>query len=159
MENHVKRDPIPGGNLRHFSRGKDGPGGVPYNDKPVFERRSICKFQLLALRTVRGADQSDRKQTGKPLAKETSTTLSSHQFLLLVYDADETERVRLRRYLSNVPVEAQVPDPVTAAAPPHSGMPFRVQPVAPEIDWVLTGMITFGGLTKASLHIVKRRHR
>ena len=48
-----------------------------------------------------------RKQTGKPFAKETSTALSSHQFLLLVYDANETERVRLRRSLSNVPVEAR----------------------------------------------------
>ena len=107
----MKRDLVPGGNLRYFSRGKDGPGGVPYNNKPVFKRRSISKFQFLALRTVRGADQSDRKQTGKPLAKE--TTLSSHQFLLLVYDADETERVRLRRYLSHVPVEAQVIAPVS----------------------------------------------
>jgi hypothetical protein len=63
----------------------------------------MSKLQGLALQAARGSEHCHRNQTGKAFAKETSTTLSSHQFLLLVYDASERQRVRFRRCLSDVP--------------------------------------------------------
>jgi hypothetical protein len=78
MENHAQRDLLLVRNLRDFSRGKDGPGGVTQDEKSVFEPYLVSKLQGLALQAARGSENCYGNQTGEPFAKETSTARSSH---------------------------------------------------------------------------------